>query len=500
MKKKPLLALFLIGLFGLLVFISQNNQRQEMRSRAASITVAPGGSIQSALDSANAGDTVVVKPGNYTGTVTFKKNDVTLQGEPGAIINGSGNTARGLITFDGRSNIKIIGMTVTNAGGHGMYGGGGVSNITIQGNTVSKSKDGGIFVGDGSNVVIDGNTVTENNGGAAGGDIEQAANEGITLFNIKTFEIKNNIVHGNFEEGIDVKNGTTDGSIHNNSVYDNNGPNIYIDGASNTKVYSNIAHSARGSSKAGIGLAVESGGSASNLEIYNNILYNNPGGGIDSWVGNYSNVKAINNTIANNGKGAITGSGISNSIARNNIIFNNAISAGGYTQDHNLTTDPGFVSATDFHLKAGSPAIDAGANDGAPTTDFAGAARPVGSAVDIGAYEFGATSTSVAPSQSILPSPSPTPFGFECLGNTSCGISPSVTGEVSMEPEESVAPSVAEPTDGVNPSEEAPTGDINPDEDGGNDEGNGHTTKGLFSLLLELFMALFALLLKLFGK
>jgi hypothetical protein len=43
----------------------------------------------------------------------------------------------------------------------------------------------------------------------------------------------------------------------------------------------------------------------------------------------------------------------------------------------------------DYHLQPGSPAIDAGTSDGAPTTDIEGHGRPCGTEVDIGAYEFG---------------------------------------------------------------------------------------------------------------
>jgi hypothetical protein len=42
----------------------------------------------------------------------------------------------------------------------------------------------------------------------------------------------------------------------------------------------------------------------------------------------------------------------------------------------------------DYHLKDGSPAVDAGADTTAQVkTDIEGAARPQGKAVDIGAYE-----------------------------------------------------------------------------------------------------------------
>lgn len=46
------------------------------------------------------------------------------------------------------------------------------------------------------------------------------------------------------------------------------------------------------------------------------------------------------------------------------------------------------TAAYNLHLKAGSPAVDAGASIGAPALDFEGYPRPFGNAVDIGAYEL----------------------------------------------------------------------------------------------------------------
>lgn len=48
---------------------------------------------------------------------------------------------------------------------------------------------------------------------------------------------------------------------------------------------------------------------------------------------------------------------------------------------------PAFGSAGDYHTKPGSPAIDGGADKGAPAKDLDGVLRPQGRAVDIGAYE-----------------------------------------------------------------------------------------------------------------
>ncbi|MBI4582949.1 MAG: right-handed parallel beta-helix repeat-containing protein [Planctomycetes bacterium] len=46
------------------------------------------------------------------------------------------------------------------------------------------------------------------------------------------------------------------------------------------------------------------------------------------------------------------------------------------------------VDEGDYHLLPGSPALQAGAAEGAPVADFDGLARPCGGGVDIGAYEF----------------------------------------------------------------------------------------------------------------
>lgn len=64
----------------------------------------------------------------------------------------------------------------------------------------------------------------------------------------------------------------------------------------------------------------------------------------------------------------------------------------------------------DLHLTAGSPAIDAGENTGAPLVDFDGVLRPQGNFVDLGAYEFLPVSESweielTSPSLKVYPNP-----------------------------------------------------------------------------------------------
>ena len=62
---------------------------------------------------------------------------------------------------------------------------------------------------------------------------------------------------------------------------------------------------------------------------------------------------------------------------------------GGYAGTGNISTDPLLIddSGGSVQLRPGSPCVDAGIADGAPTTDILGRPRPAGTGVDMGAYE-----------------------------------------------------------------------------------------------------------------
>ena len=65
--------------------------------------------------------------------------------------------------------------------------------------------------------------------------------------------------------------------------------------------------------------------------------------------------------------------------------------------EHSAYDDPLFLDGPgkDFHLTAGSPALDAGTDTWAPPDDLEGYTRPVGSAPDLGPYEYGAASARI---------------------------------------------------------------------------------------------------------
>jgi parallel beta-helix repeat protein len=119
----------------------------------------------------------------------------------------------------------------------------------------------------------------------------------------------------------------------------------------------------------------------------------------------------INNTITG-GKSGIFLVTSDKPVTRNNTVCNNIVvntsgealtipEGENITVSHNFVTgDPKFVdvSKRDLHLKAGSPAIDAGAETKQVPTDIEGTKRPQGKTWDIGAYEFkGAGQPATAP-------------------------------------------------------------------------------------------------------
>ena len=157
----------------------------------------------------------------------------------------------------------------------------------------------------------------------------------------------------------------------------------------------------------------DNGWSFNGLNFYNNVFYgstsNNPDYGviIDSEGGTYtgSNLNIINNIIVGFDTYWLdlsSASAVSYLSVENNIIYNCGNSnlphytgtPTHYTYSNNIVgTDPKLTSATDFHLLAGSPAINAGLSVGL-SYDYAGVA--VGNPPEIGAYEYG-TSSVTAP-------------------------------------------------------------------------------------------------------
>jgi nitrous oxidase accessory protein NosD len=154
--------------------------------------------IQSAVDAASAGSTVVVCTGTYHEQVVLK-NPLNLQGEqatidetgvkPGLVVNipGLGSTAIDAAVVVGSSNVTIEGFTVQNALGEGILAAGvssGLTDVDIEHNSVVNNDKG----------VPPASTYFECQ---PAGQIPGDCGEGIHYINVSNSEITGNYISGN---------------------------------------------------------------------------------------------------------------------------------------------------------------------------------------------------------------------------------------------------------------------------------------------------------------
>ena len=398
-------------------------------------------SIQKAADTLVAGDTVYIRAGTYKERVIPKNsgsagNYITYAAYPGetVTIDGTGVDLpewTGLFDITGKAYIKVSGLRVTNArvNPHNL----GIqaetsSHVIIEKNYVYNTNDSGIGIWSSSDVTVDHNEVEK--------PCQAGWNESLSVGGTDGFDVKNNLVHDSPKEGICTKDGSSNGKVFGNEVHHTAAVGIYVDAwdkhTYNIDVFQNVVHDI--SNNNGFAVASEMGGLLENIRIYNNVAYHNRFCGVSISINGpgdaqgkhwMKNIQVINNTFYNNGwttwGGGITIDNpdaqnvvVRNNIASQNLYFQIAVGPGvpaqNFTVDHNLIDgylgtegeiygndyvegDPKFINASvaNFHLQEGSPAIDAGSSDNAPSFDFDGKSRPYGKGYDIGAYEYGAT-------------------------------------------------------------------------------------------------------------
>ncbi len=313
-----------------------------------SIIVSPGESIQTAIDSASAGDVIWVESGDFEGSLSFGGKDITVRSIAGpqhtkiisdftsTIDIGPGGTLLDF-TITGSLNLDYAAIEV-----HG-------DGTLIKGNIIEDSPRNGI----GRQVGIWGNTSSPtiaNNVFRDNTCDEQHLSAVVVFVNNSSPRIINNIFYDNQCTAINMTQPTgTQPEVINNTIFGNRA-GIVVDARVNPI-----------------------------LQVYrNNIVVNNDHGLV------------INARYADNSP-----------TWENNLVFgndNNYIDIADQTGiSGNISTDPMFRDSDnhDFHLKSGSQAIDSGSISNAPSYDFDGFPRPSDGdnngteLIDMGAFEKG---------------------------------------------------------------------------------------------------------------
>ena len=383
----------------------------------------PWKTLQQAAGAVSAGDTVIVHAGSYAGFSVGFSTDVVagtasapvrFLADANVIINDrNDDTADGIDLEPGCDYWDIEGFTVQNPGG-----------------TISRA---GIRVTDSEGVVVRNNVV---DGCGTWGIFTSHAN-GILIEH-------NRSSHAGTQHGIYVSNASVNPVVRGNTLFSNHANGLHMNG-----------DASQGGNGVITGALVEDnviydngegGGSGINCDgvqdstLRNNLLYGNHASGISLYQTDAAEPATgnvvVNNTIveaadarwAINIQDASTGNTV-----LNNILFDENPSHGavnisadslpGFVSDYNLVADAfavgdngnvdlaawqsqtgqdahslvsteaaNFVApGSDFHLLANAPAVNAGTATNAPSSDLDGNARPSGSSVDIGAYEYGAS-------------------------------------------------------------------------------------------------------------
>jgi parallel beta-helix repeat protein len=409
----------------------------------AGSSAAPFLTLQKAADRVAAGDTVIARAGTYAAGFTLGWDaptagtaaaPITFQADPNAapgsvIITGRSKVASGIDLEDGCDWIVIKGFTVNNASG--LVTGAGIrvsgsDNVSVLDNTLDHCGGFGIFSSFATNLLIQGNTVTNTIGG------KSTTGHGIYVSNSAVNPVvRNNVIANNNNQGLQFNgdasmggSGIVTGALVENNIIRNSGSNgMNCDGLQNSRIQNNLIYNnnsngitlfkidgAQGSKNnliinntfyapSSIGAAVRIKDGSTGNKVYNNIL-----------IGNTASVRISNDSLSGliSDYNAVMDSFVSEDTGASQSLSSWRTQTGQDQHSFIATAAQLFVDAggNDYHLSAVSPAIDTGTNLGspnqAPTNDFESNMRPSGAAWDIGAYEHSSAPDTTPPQLSAI--------------------------------------------------------------------------------------------------
>jgi len=384
--------------------------------------------IQTAINYAFNGDTVLVQPGTYVENINYNGKNIVvgslyLTTQDTSYISSTiidGNQNGSVVSFT--STGELCGITITNglnSSGGGINCNGGspsINNVIISGNSAS-DRGGGIYCAVGTSLLINNVRITSNSASNQGGGIycwssnltinnttisDNSGSGGGMYCNYSTLNAENvNFINNS---GCAIMYSYSGGNLINSVIkYNSAGSHNYFSGIAGGGILlwhsspslTNVVIIENSSSDKGGGIyCAESDPILINVTITNNSATNN-GGGL--YV-DYSSVPSLVNSIVSNNSGnyGIYVHSGSPSITYSNFYDNEngnfynvgdwigvnvTTNANGDSVDvyYNIQEDPLFVDAAngDYNLQQGSPCIDAGD----PTSPY----DPDGSIADMGA-------------------------------------------------------------------------------------------------------------------
>jgi hypothetical protein len=341
----------------LLIFLAPSLTRAYLSQTISVPQDAP--TIQAAINLANDGDLVLVAPGVYRENIQLADKTITLASQfhttqnpsfiDQTIIDGGGNT---VITVDSSvgPETKIIGFTIRN-GNDGIKPS---AKLHILNNHFINNNDAIDYSSGGGTAR---HNVFENNG-----------DDAVDFDNASDAIIEDNIIRNNGDDGIEIRMQPYTGPTLNiilrrNTISGNAEDGIQLidyPGLSNRVFYieRNLI-----TNNAIVGLGLMGGGVTKEdtkgasiperIHLYNNTFVDNPYA-----VTGGDNLIALNNLFVNSTELALNNVD-AGSIVAYNLFWNNSTNySGSIIGTNTLFADP--LLGLDYHLQAGSPAIDAG--------------------------------------------------------------------------------------------------------------------------------------------
>ncbi len=316
------------------------------------------------------GNAITSNSAHLGGGLYLSSSDATLSGN--IVTSNAAGEGGGLSLYD--SNATLSGNTITS--NSAPYGSGGglyllSSDATLSGNIVASNtagSGGGLYLHKGT-AALDGNIVAANTAGAGGG---------LYLFESASTLDGNTIAANSAGSGGGLFLLRDQVTLINNLVADNqanSGSGLYAGGSSSRLLHTTIARN---------------GGSGGGIYVTSSWICD------EDCITRYSTLALTNTILVSHAVGiAVT---VGNAATLEATLWGGGAWANGhdwggtgaiFTGTRNYWGGPAFVdpAAGNYHIRAGSMAIDRGVNAGV-TTDIDRQTRPYGAAPDLGADEY----------------------------------------------------------------------------------------------------------------